>query len=164
MLRILDRESDIREAQQQFIKCFKSLTDEVIPVTLGYSGGHEQREISWIGKFGIWVASNKVSSSRYWNGFGIGKPEKESMIPIVCEINFPLKGINRRIGGAFIKDNTGAVSVIHRGKIGGGKKGIGKALFIDNYTGEWKTVKDGEMESNVALVGAINSPRFVKNK
>lgn len=83
------------------------------------------------------------------------------MIPITCEINFPVNGINRRIGGAFLTDSTGDIFVAHRGKIGGGKKGIGKSLFEDQYRGRWEIVEDNGFETEVALISALKLPRFV---
>ncbi len=84
------------------------------------------------------------------------------MIPITCEINFPVSGINRRVGGAFTSDEAGEIVVVHRGKIGGGRQGIGKTLFEDNYTGSWTDIVDGPYKSSAALIGALSSPRFPK--
>lgn len=162
MLKILDDESKIRKAQRRFVKRFKQFMGEEITVTIGYPGGHEKGKVSWIGKLGIWIYSKLIPRSRYWNAFGIGKPKEDSMNHIVCEINFPLADINRSIGGVFVEDGFGNIFVVHRGKIGGGRKGIGKSLFKENYRGEWISIEDGEIESTVALIGALNSSRFAK--
>jgi len=50
--------------------------------------------------------------------------------------------------------------VIHRGKIGGGKKGVGKSLFEENYRGIWAWMEDGDSLSQVAVVGLLGSERF----
>jgi len=50
--------------------------------------------------------------------------------------------------------------VIHRGKIGGGKKGVGKSLFEHNYRGVWSFMEDGDSVSQVAVIGALSSRRF----
>ncbi len=97
---------------------------------------------------------------KHWNGFGIGRPKEGRVNSIVCEINFPYEGINRRIAGAFGKENDEIV-LLHRGKIGGGRKGIGKSLFIDNYRGKFIPVSDGDVENNLALVGNFNSRNVI---
>lgn len=162
MFRILDDESSIRKAQQRFAKGFERFVDEKIPVKLGHLGGNTECEVSRSNKLKIWTYSGMVLGSRYWNAFGIEEPAKGKNVSITCEINFPLRGINRRVAGAFVADGLGAVYVVHRGKIGGGRKGIGKLLFEENYRGPWIDVKDGEVENVVALVSALNSPQFAK--
>jgi hypothetical protein len=160
MLRILDKRFDINSAQQQFIEHFNKIVDTKVSVIIGYPGGCFKSRVSWIDKLGIWVCSYKVSG-RHVNLFGIGKPSEGNMISMTCEINFPLTEINRRIGGAFVVDAAGDVFVTHRGKIGGGKKGIGKSLFENHYRGRWVTAEDGNVATDVALIGALNSSRFV---
>jgi len=60
------------------------------------------------------------------------------------------------------EDCNGGIFVVHRGRIGGGKKGVGKALFDDHYRGVWAIMEDGSAETMVALIGVLNSPRFVR--
>jgi|SRR3972149_4525489 len=160
MLKVLNKKHDIDNAQKIFLKHFFNIVDKEINVTIGYPGGNFKSKISWLAKLGIWVCSFK-RSGRHINLFGIGEPEEGDMIPITCEINFPVSGINRRIGGAFLTDSTGDIFVAHRGKIGGGKKGIGKLLFEDQYRGRWENVEDNGFETEVALISALKSPRFV---
>jgi hypothetical protein len=47
--------------------------------------------------------------------------------------------------------------VLHRGKIGGGKKGVGLALFRNNFVGKWTSVEGDEVVS----IGAIASADFI---
>lgn len=161
MLKILDNGQSIKRSQKEFEKQFNQFTDERIPVILGYPGGNFEGTVSWANELGVWVYQ-EATKARCWNFFGLGKPEKHSMVPITCEINFPLRGINRRIAGAFAEDSDGATIVTHRGKIGGGRKGIGKSLFEDNYRGEWVTAEDNCGQSRLALIGSLASPRFCR--
>jgi len=71
-----------------------------------------------------------------------------------------LAQIDRKTGGAFAEDHWGNVFVIHRGKIGGGKKGVGKSLFEQNYRGVWSLMEDGNSISEVAVIGNLKSGRF----
>ena len=162
MLKVLDDEKAIKKYRRQFIKSFKPFIDEKIPVNLGHPGGTVKAKVAWSNVLGVWIFQEKISDSRYWHAFGTGKPSKSSHIPTTCEINFPIRGIDRRIGGALAADRYGRIFVVHRGKIGGGKKGIGKSFFEDNYRGVWTTMEDGPFESRVALIGVLHSPRFVR--
>ncbi len=161
MLKVLDSELAIKRSQMEFEKQFKQFTDERIPVRLGYSGGNFEGTVSWASKLGIW-AYQEADKNRYLNYFGLGKPRKHSMVPITCQINIPLRGIDRRVAGAFTEDKSGVTLVTHSGKIGGGRKGIGKSLFEDNYRGEWVTVTDGSTQRRLALIGSLTSPRFCR--
>lgn len=160
MLKVIQKKADIKKASEKFTKKFEIIADSNIYVRVGYPGGDFQTKVKWINELGIWICSY-TRYKRHINLFGIGKPVKDSLVPITCEINFPVVGINRRFGGAFISDSSEEVFVAHRGKIGGGRKGIGKSLFEDNYRGEWTTIEDGDSDSDVALIGALSSQRFV---
>jgi hypothetical protein len=162
MLKVIDDESAIRKYRRQFVKSFKPFIYEKIPVTLGHPGGTVKGKISWSESLGIWMFHEKISESRFWHAFGIGKPSGASPIPITCEINFSIRGIDRRIGGALATDRDGRVFVIHRGILGGGRKGVGKSLFADHYRGVWAMMGDGPLETPVALIGVLNSPLFVR--
>ena len=162
MLKIIQDEQAIKRYQQQFIKSFKPFADEKILVYLGHPGASVKARVLWSGRLGVWFVSKKTEEGRYWNAFGTGKPKTNATIPITCEINFPVQGIDRRMGGALAKDSSGRVFVVHRGKLGGGKKGIGKSLFADHYRGVWDVMEDGDVETTVAVIGALQSPRLVR--
>lgn len=162
MLRVLDNESSISKAQQRFVEQFNQFVDKRIPVKLGYPGGSFEDEVSWCAELDIWICSRTIAGSRYWNAFGIGRPAERKNVSITCEINFPLRGIDRRVAGAFVASSHGEVYVVHRGRIGGGRKGIGKSLFEENHIGAWIDVEDGKVENTVALIGGLHSPRFAR--
>lgn len=162
MLKIIREEAAVLRCRRQFIRSFKPFVDERIPVHLGHPGASTEAKVLWAGRLGIWLYAGKAQEGRYWHAFGIGKPRARAHIPITCEINFPVGGIDRRIGGALARDRKGRVFVVHRGRIGGGKKGVGKSLFADHYRGVWAVMEDGDEETTVALIGALNSPRFVR--
>src|SRR5512133_326471 len=162
MLKVVENESAIRRYQRDFIRGFKPLISEVIPVELGHPGASVRAKVGFSEQLGIWIFSRKIADHRYWNAFGIGRPEGGSRTAITCEINFPLCGIDRRTGGAFAEDGAGRLFVVHRGKLGGGRKGIGKGLFENHYRGVWEVLEDGGEETTVALIGVLRSPRFAR--
>ncbi len=162
MLKVVEDEAAIRRHQRLFARAMRAMAGETIPVKLGHPGASEKAKVAWSERLGIWSLSRKIAGSRYWNVFGVGRPEAGAGIAITCEINFPLCGIDRRTGGAFAQDRAGRVFVVHRGKLGGGRKGIGKSLFENSYRGVWEVMEDGDAETPVALIGALNSPRFAR--
>lgn len=162
MLKVITDEALIRKCHALFIRSFKPFIDKKYHVSLGHQGASTQARVSWSDRLGIWIYSTRISDSRYWNAFGIVKPGSSIHIPITCEINFPSAGIDRRIGGVMARDKKGRIFIVHRGKIGGGKKGIGKSLFENSYRGAWTLLEEGDGESPVALIGELKSPRFVR--
>jgi hypothetical protein len=160
MLKVISEQPAIKKYAGQFNKKFKSFIDEAIKVKLGHQGAGFPAKVLWLKELGIWKFSQTIKEVRYWNAFGIGKPGTSSVLSIASEINFPWAQIDRKTGGAFAEDAWGNVFVIHRGKIGGGKKGVGKSLFEHNYRGVWSFMEDGDSISQVAVIGDLKSSRF----
>ncbi|MFO7569566.1 MAG: hypothetical protein R6W75_07185 [Smithellaceae bacterium] len=160
MLRVVEDEKLIKKYAARFVRSFKPLVDEKIPVRLGHQGASFSARVLWSKKAGIWFFSQTAKQVRYANAFGIGKPPAGSHLPIAAEINFPAAGIDRRTGGAFARDPLGNVFAVHRGVIGGGKKGIGKSFFEEQYRGVWSWMEDADLISQVAVIGRLDSSRF----
>jgi hypothetical protein len=160
MLKVIDDQQAIKKFSRQFVKAFKPFIDEQIKVKLGHQGASFPAKVLWSKKLGIWIFSHAIKETRYWNAFGVGKPREGTLLSITTEINFPWTGIDRKTGGAFAHDYLNNIFVIHRGKIGGGKKGVGKYLFEHNYRGLWSYMEDGNSLTQVAVVGSLRSPRF----
>jgi hypothetical protein len=162
MLKVVTNEQAIRRHRSQFMQSLKKFADETIPVELGHPGASTRAKVFWSERLGIWFFPTKIADHRYWNAFGVGRPEKGARVSITCEINFPLSGIDRRTGGVFAEDSAGKIFVVHRGKLGGGRKGVGKGLFEDLYRGVWEAMDDGGEETTVAMIGVLNSARFAR--
>ena len=90
----------------------------------------------------------------------LGLPDGTSALPITCEINVPVAGIDRKLGGAFARNRDGRTFVVHRGLIGGAKKGVGKSLFASRFRGVWSALEEGRAVTPVAVIGELASPRF----
>jgi len=75
MLKVVADESAIRRYQRQFVRSLKTAAVETIPVKLGHPGASEKAKVAWSERLGTWFFSRKLPGSRYWNGFGIGRPE-----------------------------------------------------------------------------------------
>ena len=160
MLKVIADQLAIKKHARQFIRKFKPFVDEQIKVKLGHQGASFPAKVSFSKKLGIWIFSHAIKDVRYWNAFGIGKPQPGALLSITSEINFPWSGLDRKTGAAFAEDAWGNIFVIHRGKIGGGKKGIGKYLFEHNYRGVWSYMEDGDCITQVAVIGVLRSTRL----
>jgi len=160
MLKVIEDEKLIARYARQFTKSFRPLISEKFKVKLGHQGASFRAKVSWSKKLGIWIFSQTTKDIRYWNAFGIGQPKDAGHLPITAEINFPWAGIDRKTGATFARDAQSRIYVVHRGKIGGGKKGIGKSLFAQNYRGIWAWMEDGETLTQVAVIGLLESSRF----
>lgn len=160
MLRVIEDFDRILILQEQFVKNLHKVLNETKSSIIGHQSGSSSEIVNFSSDLEIWTAF-KALESRYWNSFGIGIPVENRGISIISEINFPIEGINRRIGGAFAEDDDSIV-ILHRGKIGGGLVGVGKNLFFENFKGELVNAKDGDIETRFALVADFNSDRFVE--
>ncbi len=160
MLKVIADQLIIKRYARQFIRKFKPFIDEQVKVKLGHQGASSPAKVLWSKKLGIWLTSHAIDEVRYWNAFGVDRPRADQIVSIITEINFPFAGIDRKTGGAFARDAWGNIFVIHRGKIGGGKKGVGKSLFENHYRGVWSFMEDGDCITQVAVIGALNSPRL----
>ena len=160
MLRVIEGKMEIDNAQTIFINKLEQFKDGKSICSVGRQGGSRKLLVTWSDKLDIWWAL-KLNTNRYRNAFGIGKPSLNRNI--VCEINPPLEGINRRIAGVFAKDADDKMYLLHRGRIGGGRLGIGKDKFQKEFDGTWVSVEDGTNISNLALVAAFESSSFAED-
>jgi len=158
-LQVIENSDEIRGAQERFLEILFDKADEIISTEkIGFPGGRLGGDAYWSNELGIWILNRETKTkNRYWNGFGIHKPDSDSNVSIVCEINFPKSGISRNIAGAFAKDDTGNVYLVHRGLLGGN---FSKKDFLEKYKGEWSKIKDGNIESNVVVIGGLNDPEL----
>jgi hypothetical protein len=160
MLTIIEDGSEIRRCQGKFELALKKLLGKKVEGFVGHMGATREATLNWSRKLGLWAVFDRADGSRFWNAFGLEEPKKGALRSILAEINFPFKGVDRRVAGVFVKGEDEKIFVCHSGRIGGGRLGIGKRLFKDNYRGQEVTVSDGKREEEFALIGDVNSPRF----
>ena len=160
MITAVENGKEIAQLQKRLVNLFKSHKPEFIQAIIGSPGGAFETMFMYFEAFNFWVVFEE-GDNRYWNGFGTGKPIAGKNNSITCEINIPYDGIDRRIAGVFGKEGD-QVILLHRGKIGGGRKGIGKNLFLVNYRGSFTTIQDGDTENMLALIGSLDSKHFVQ--
>ena len=167
MLNTLQNENEIKEAQKKLeskLKEQKNMANEKIKVRIGNQGGSQKADVFYSKKCDLWFylgdEKGDGEKKRYWNVFGIKRPNENSNNSPVVEINPPLKGIYRRVAGVFAKDDKSDIFLLHRGIIGGGRKGIGKKTFYEHCDGEKSVLQDGDKLIEIPLIGCITSPNF----
>ena len=149
------------EVAQAFATMEKTITKEgeSVKCNVGYQGGSESVTLIWNDRLKIWALLQPGRiDNRYWCAFGLDDPHLQSLVPITCEINPPRFGINRRCAGLFLRDMNGVVYLAHSGKIGGGRKGIGKARFLRSYNQDDMArveFPDG-IENDYIIIGRID--------
>jgi hypothetical protein len=163
MLAVVTDETEINSLNEVFRKKLTE-TSEQIDVKVGHKGQSYKMDVFWMKNNGLWSAFQKLNT-RYWNAFGLTdqRPAYNSNLNIVVEVNPPIHGIDRRIGGGFLKDKKGNIFVMHRGKIGGSKIGVNPSLFRQTYQGQWTPVYDGDRESHVIIVGQLDAPDLINS-
>lgn len=136
MLVPLTNRAELRDA---FVSFANQLKRNAKPLKryVGWQGGGGYHTLYWRRKENIWtLLEPKEIENRYWCCFGIGQPPEQGSQSIICEINPPIKGVDRRLAGIVLKDDSGSLYLAHSGKVGGGRKGIGKNSFLAYWRGE----------------------------
>lgn len=165
MLSLITTQSQIRACQAQMEKTLEVSLPNKKQYTIGYHSGSIKAPVLF--NSNIWFSHSIVHSKdkRHWNAFGLSKDlSTKKSNSIVVEINILQKGVNGRVAGAFAKDSkSGAIYLTHSGKIGGGRKGIGKSSFLKWYKASIKNIINEEGESKKAIViGDISADSFSK--
>jgi hypothetical protein len=131
---------------------------------VGWPGEHGEYTLHWHEDAGFWVVFGLEELAQYWCAYGTMDPNSHNSVEITCEINPPTEGIDRRCAGIFLKDSGSGLYLAHSGKVGGGRKGIGKTNFLEEYSGSLEEIEwpDG-VTAEVVLLGKIGGKSFVNN-
>lgn len=128
-----------------------------------YQGGSEPIRPWWSRNNQFWFYLNR-RSTKFWNIFGLQDPHSERRLRITVEINPPIRGVNRRLAGCFLRGPDGHAYVAHTGRIGGGQKGVGKKLFEKFYSGVWQNVIWPDRKQSIVIpIGRVDSSDLAFN-
>lgn len=167
MLHALTEESDVRKAQSELEELlFRDLFARDRNFTLGHQAGGFLVE-NLRANDSIWYVSltEDIGEPRYWNAFGLAEHLATSASnAIVVEINVPVSGASARVSGLFARDEADSVYLLHRGKIGGGKVGVGKEAFL-NWGGFKLTpvLNEKGQEEYAIIVAKLEASTLVAN-
>jgi hypothetical protein len=151
----LTKRSEIHAAYLALVSSLKTGAEQ-FRRTVGWRGGNDEFTLYWHAKQRFWTAFSEDDFGGYWCPYGTADPNENSTVSITCEINPPEDGINRRKGGVFLRDAAGTFFLGHTGKLAGGRKGIGKSSFFEQYSGSLQEIEwpDG-VTSELVLIGRI---------
>ena len=160
----------IKAAQGQFVRRLQqALPARPETFMIGYQGGNfEVEDLRSNGL--IWFAHHvdtKAAIKRNWNGFGVASQlVLKGSNKIVTEVNVALDGKSKRVAGLFVQDSrTGDILLVHRGKIGGGKKGVGKTAFLAWYKGpavQYIYAARPKKSEHALVVAELSSPDITR--
>ena len=161
MLFRITNEPEIQAAQQILEHTIRNSLPTIGVTKVGFRGGQIKTELFSKGSGNLWCAFEKLENNgtpRYWNSFGTLDTQKSQQI-IVVEINVPISESGRSVAGYFAKClETGKIFLVHTGKIGGGKKGIGKSSFLEHCSLNETDIFDGRGSTHKdILIGQIDS-------
>lgn len=154
-LSIITKRRDIKAAQVQLRDRVRTEGGPVRRHRLGFPGGQMETEVCYVERLDLWHAVAQLEN-RWWNGFGLGNPEGVPILTIVAEINPSFDG-SRRSAGAFLQDAKGNTWLAHSGRVGGGKKGVGKSAFLEAFSGSVENVEGNDY----IVIGRIDSREFL---
>jgi len=164
MLSVVTAKAEIKKCQNRFVKNIKNHLKNKKKMVVGFHGGSLENDIYFNKE--LWFSGQTITDvgvPRYWNAFGL-QINQNTAQSIVVEINPQIEGKNKSVAGLFGRDDkTGEYFLLHRGKVGGGRKGIGKSAFRDWHRGDWLEVECEDSSEEAILLGNIESPQLIKN-
>lgn len=131
MFVLLESKQEIFEARQKLEYTISKKLTKTIIKNIGYSGGvRRDVKVKTDGIHWFWSTDEtNAANPRRLNWFG--RLNKDQNLHISVEINTAYEGENRELAGLFARDtDTGIVYLMHSGRLGGGKKGVGKWSFL----------------------------------
>ncbi|MEZ4503010.1 MAG: hypothetical protein R3C39_10330 [Dehalococcoidia bacterium] len=144
MIRGLTAANDIATAQRALREAAYA-NGVLLERTVGFPGGSNRVEIAWHPGIGVWVhIDTREEATRrdghpthYWNPIGLADASPENAnLSVAVEVNPPIEGATARIAGLFGREDDGTIALLHRGKIGGGRAGVGQELFWQMFQGQ----------------------------
>jgi 5-methylcytosine-specific restriction protein A len=161
-LEILTRRSDIAAARKLLRKLVASNASKPTLMMLGHQGNTWQGKVYYLKDLDMWTVFNDGEND-LWNTYGLGDPSDGRSRNMICHLSVPIEGVNRRVGAVYAKTRAGDIAVLHRGKIGGGREGVGKSSFFEHYDGRIVSAQDGDRITEFANVGSLGTESFLKD-
>lgn len=156
-LSVITNEQDIHAAQEQLQERIRGEGGPLRRYRLGNRGGQGgEAEVCYVERLDLWHTAERMDN-RWCNGFGLGDPTTVPMLTVVTWINPAFNGSRRSGAGVFFRDTEGHTWLAHSGRIGGGKKGVGRTAFLDGFSGAVQTVEG----NNYVVIGRIGAAEFL---
>ncbi|MNO43869.1 hypothetical protein D3C76_340990 [compost metagenome] len=98
--------------------------------------------------------------TKHVNHLLFGAPGESDWLEMAVQLNFPKATYKRSYAGAFVRDDTGAIFVAHRGKLTKGKAGLQKSKVLSQFSTCVEAV-DGNQTSQVILIAGLDDPHII---
>lgn len=168
---LITSQNDIRSAQ----RAFERLLDSAMPrcpgtFVIGYQGGNVETRSLRSNK-DIWyhrqIVTEGVKYPRYWNAFGLAADLRSTgSNKITVEINSPIVGAAPAVAGLFAREvSSGRLALLHSGKVGGGKAGVGQSAFVGWFDGSPVQVSNAERRGKTReafLIALLDDPKGIR--
>lgn len=128
---------------------------------IGFPSGNRDEIIYSNGEGALWAAFGLVDDAaiaRRWNVFGTFEPKRQAQF-ITVEINIATKSNTAGVAGFFAKDPAKNLTyLMHNGRVGGGKPGVGRNTFLAWSKAELHeaVASDGSLRTGI-IVGVVES-------
>ncbi len=153
---LIEDAKSLRSVRKSLIKVVKDAASERGNLLVGHQGDTFPVDAFYLEAYNMWTAFDSGDNETLWNTYGLGNPFKANgSRDMVCHLTVPSEGINRRTGAAYARDGGGSPLILHRGKIGGGRKGLGKSAFWNRERVDRVTVQDGDRVTEMAVVAHL---------
>lgn len=170
MLKILNEAQEIEVSTAKLLS-FVQAGEKRGNRDIGFQGGYITVPTFYHAGANLWVAyerqergHNGTSYAKHWFGYGLGDPNNIKRMGPICEINIPIGTSTAMIAGALAKDAFGGVFLVHTGKVGGGKPGVGQKAFMQYYSdAEAEAIYQGNSQpKRMVLIGRVSSPEIIE--
>lgn len=155
MLVLVESKKEIRSCQKRLEEIITKKFTESQKRDIGFPGGHiTDAKVLTNGKIWYWsklLENDDNQSCRFLNWFGVINDQKS--LNITVELNVPITGINNRVASFFAKDPVSQIPyLIHTGKVGGGKEGVGKYAFLSYLNAKLVNIIDSEGKTKQGMI------------
>lgn len=133
MFSLLESKAEISKAQHKLEATLKREFPRTAVKNIGYPGGTTfDAKVFTNGHHWYWPADynkHNAPNPRRLNWFGLFK--EEGILHISVEVNTTYEGRNDQVAGFFARESrSGAIYLLHSGRVGGGRDGVGKAALL----------------------------------
>jgi 5-methylcytosine-specific restriction protein A len=157
MFDIVTSENEIKKCQHIFAENIKEKLKEQGDFTIGYPGGDKNSHFYYNSE--IWFSTSQAKNSKkFLNQFGLSKNlKKKGSNNITVQINIPINGIDKKVAGIYaLNKKNNELYIFHRGKVGGGRKGIGKKAFLNWSQSNLTNVYNLNFLDQAILIGKLS--------
>jgi hypothetical protein len=166
MLALVVESKRKKAAQKELERNLKRALQHQGVCKIGSRGGNIDLPLYSAGNDDLWAAfGGRIegrATRRYWNAFGVYN--SSSLVQsISVEINVPTETNGAGVAGFFAEDEqTGEIYLMHTGRVGGGRTGVGKTHFLFWSMEKLINVKgeDGGLRGGI-IIGKLNAVDFV---